>query len=75
VAEAMFGDPLMAHGTEIFVTAAPPPGAGEREDGSGNGEAPENPEGIHREPHELRRKGAVCIRFRFHISPHATQRQ
>ena len=76
VAETMFGHPLVAHGAQIFGTAASLPHTQESDDREDRAGATDQPDGVHRRSHDcLQRVGAVLMRLRFHISPHATQRQ
>ena len=75
VAHAVFGNPLIAYCPHVLIFVVPLPGQPKRGDRSDNGEARDDPDRIHRRFHVFHRAGAVCIRFRFHISPHATHRQ
>jgi hypothetical protein len=75
VAKPVFRDPLVADRAKVLVAAALLPGTYERNDRSDDRQACNDPDSIHRRSHELLRTGATCIRFKFHISPHVTQRQ
>jgi len=75
MAQAMFGHPLVADRAQILGAAPSLPGACEGDDGDDRGKTADDPDDVHRRSHDLQRGGAVCVRFRFHISPHAMQRQ
>ena len=72
----MLAHPLVAHRAHILRTTPSLPRAYEHDDREDRGGANDEPNGVHRRSHVcLQRAGAVFMRLRFHISPHATQRQ
>jgi len=75
VAKTMFCHPLMAHRAQILFAASALPGPHDRDNREDRRQASEGPDRIHFRSHDLQRAGAVCMRLKFHISPHATHRQ